>query len=337
MDALLPGTGKWRPDILAAKFKLGDLVEMSYREIAPIFDEQARFLQRFELEKIRLMRAPNGDELAAAVASRAWREPGNLLPVPAVTGETARRSETIVAGPAETQVFERARDTNLKRLDNMPNFTADETATRYTAASASQRWELLDVIKSEITTQGFAESREHVRQNDNPVPGGIRDLRAFGAGWRGRIRWNWGGSYNGRLRSLFNPACPVTFRFVRRLAVRGMQLVEFDFDAPADSCFASWGGALRYYAPLTGKMLVEEGTGELVQLNDVMVGFPSDFAWARVERETNWDRVKFDDAQHLLPVSASQVVHFSNGHVEVIQIQYANHHHFNAKSNISFQ
>jgi hypothetical protein len=98
----------------------------------------------------------------------------------------------------------------------------------------------------------------------------------------------------------FDSNCPITFRFERRLTARGIQLIEFSFDAPADSCFPAWGGNQRYYARRTGKILVEEATGELVQSDDALVGFPAGFAWTRVEQETVWDQVKIGEDGHLL-------------------------------------
>lgn len=338
IDAQLADTAKWRPEVLAAKFKVADIVEIAYQQTPPVFDQEAHILQRFALEKIKLLRSPSRDEFASAVASRAWREPGNLLQPPsAITAPAPQAARVDGAGPSELEALQRARDTNLKLLANLPNFTADETATRYTAISASTPWELLDVIKSDITIKDRTEIREHIRQNGILVPGGTRDLLSPGYGWRGKIRWNWGGSFSGRLRPVFDPRCPVTFRFERRLTARGVQLIEFDFESPADSCFAAWGGAERYYAPRTGKILVEEATGDLIQLDDATIGFPTSSAWVRVEHETIWDRVKIGDAPHLLPVSASQVVYFSRGHLEAIKIQYANHRHFEANSNITFQ
>src|SRR5215469_15534653 len=87
--------------------------------------------------------------------------------------------------------------------------------------SASAKWDLTDVIKSDITFKGLAENREHVRQNDVPVSGGTRDLRSPATDWRRGIRSNWGGSFNGRIRPMFDPKFPITFRFERRLTARG--------------------------------------------------------------------------------------------------------------------
>jgi hypothetical protein len=116
-----------------------------------------------------------------------------------------------------------------------------------------------------------------------------------------------------------------------------MQLIEFSFDAPANSCFPAWCGSPRDYARRTGKILVEEATGELVQSDDALVGFPPGLAWTRVEQVTVWDRVRIGEDLHLLSVSSSQVVYFSSSHLEAIQIQCTNHRHFEAKSNITFQ
>jgi hypothetical protein len=203
MDTVLPADGKVRADVLTAKFKVGDIVEISYREITPVFHEEVPILQRFELERITLRHAPSRSEYASGLRSPAWRDPGNLLqPLDAASIPQQQGFHLIGAGASETEALERARETNLKRLANMPNFTADEIATRYPATSAYAKWDLLDVIKSDISFKGMGESREHVRQNDVPVDGGTRNLRSPGAEWRRSIRWNWGGSFNGRIRPI---------------------------------------------------------------------------------------------------------------------------------------
>ena len=158
LDTRLDDKGKLRLDMLAARYKIGDLAEVSYKEILPVFDEETHVIQRAELVKIKFLRGPSSEELAVAIHSPAWKEPGNLLEPPAVAMDRKTRGARVdAAGAPELEALEWAREVNRKRVSNMPNFTADETATRYTATSASARWELLDVIKSEIAFKGRAE------------------------------------------------------------------------------------------------------------------------------------------------------------------------------------
>ena len=60
--------------------------------------------------------------------------------------------------------------------------------------------------------------------------------------------------FGSRLKPLFDPECPVTFRFDRRTASHGLQLLVFEFTSPADSCFPpSMNDFERYYAACYGR------------------------------------------------------------------------------------
>jgi hypothetical protein len=65
--------------------------------------------------------------------------------------------------------LEHARQVNLERATNMPNFVADEVAERYTQHSASSKWKHQDTIETEITVRGIQISRQNGRRNGKPV------------------------------------------------------------------------------------------------------------------------------------------------------------------------
>jgi hypothetical protein len=50
----------------------------------------------------------------------------------------------------------------------------------------------------------------------------------------------------------------------------------------------------------------------------------------------SWDFVKIGDASYLLPVAADYVFAFSSGDMWHIVVQYKNHRHFEASTNVTF-
>ncbi len=70
---------------------------------------------------------------------------------------------------AQDAALEHARQVNLERVANMPNFVADEIAQRYTRRSDSSKWRLEDTIETEITVRGIQISRQNWRRNGKPV------------------------------------------------------------------------------------------------------------------------------------------------------------------------
>jgi hypothetical protein len=328
IDARLPGAAL-RADALAARYKLGDRVEITCKPILFVFDEESRLYLSLELEKLRFLGAPSPDQLAGALTSRAWRDPGNLLK-PA-TGEPTDRpagTEQNFDGSAEArQSLEHTREIALRYVARLPNFIADETATRYTARTSPPEWRLLDTIQSEVKFRGAFETRDQVLQNGKLLKAGMKAL--------GGLRW--AAATGSALKPLFDPVCPVSFEFAERRTERGRELLVYDFSSPPDSCFgATTSSYQRYYAGWKGKVFIDESTGNVLQLDWASTGFPAAFGFVEAKNETIWDYVKIGDASHLLPVSSDDMVHYSAGQLESVKVQYTNHREFEAASTITF-
>lgn len=325
IDARLPSTGTLWGEVLAAKYKLGDRVEIACKRIPPVWDPEAQAHRSLELERVLYLRPPSPDELAFAIASRAWREPGNLLAPPAAVPVGAGQE---FSGPTgEREILERAREVILKYVAALPNFIADETATRYVAPAAPPHWRLLDTIQSDVTFQGANETRDHVFQDGKPVTEGMEAVRGL----------HWSGTFGAVLKPLFDPECPVHLEFEKRTAARGLQLLVYKFSSPPDSCFAATqSDAERYYAARQGEVFIDEAAGYVIQLNTVSTEFPTRFSFVEASKEISWDYVNIGDASHLLPVSADNVARHRNGGFWWISLKYTNHRHFEAASTVGF-
>lgn len=74
----------------------------------------------------------------------------------------------------------------------------------------------------------------------------------------------------------------------------------------------------------------------MIQLDEDAGGFPAEFEFAQRREEVLWDYVKIGDASHLLPVGANFVVLYSSGNRWRVEVEYKNHRHFEASTNITF-
>ena len=75
----------------------------------------------------------------------------------------------------------------------------------------------------------------------------------------------------------------------------------------------------------------------MIQVDDEAAGFPPGFEFAKREEHVTWDYVKIGDSSHLLPVRANFLVHYSTGTRYRIEVEYKNHRHFEASTNLTFQ
>ena len=231
------------------------------------------------------------------------------------------------AASAEDARLERARKVNLAYAAHMPAYVADETAKRYTGNSRSAKWQVQDTIQSEITFSGTRAVRRQIRRNGRPWDRPFDALPGF----------KWYGGFGTEIRPLFDPACPTALTYEGPAGVRGQELLKYRFSSPADGCFA-----VLYFEnrqvnpPRQGHVWIDNATGRVMQLSEEASGFPADFELAQRDEEVSWANVRIGDASHLLPVAATFVILYSSGMRARIEVEYKNHRHFEASSDITF-
>jgi len=241
---------------------------------------------------------------------------------------TLRLLTSFVFSPAllgQDAELEHARQVNLERAVSMPNFVADEVAKRYTGRMGSSKWKYEDTIETEIIVRGIQISRQNWRRNGKPVGrlnNGSMPSTGFGAA----------------LKPLFDPQCPTTLESPGSEEVRGKPALAYRFRSPADGCFGNLYGKLGgYNASRTGRVLIDALTGEILQFEEEATGLPKGFGFVQRNQVMTWNSVKIGDASHWLPVAADFIWRVGNGELYRTAIEYKNHRHFEAATNITFK
>ncbi len=218
---------------------------------------------------------------------------------------------------AQDAELEHARQVNLERAANMPNFVADEIAKQYTSCLGSSKWKYEGTIETEITVRGIQISRQNWRRNgkSNFMP-----ATGFGAA----------------LKPLFDPACPTTLEFADREELRGNPALVYRFRSPADGCFGNLYSHWPYNAARTGRVLIDGATGDILQFEEEATGFPKGFGFVQRNQVMTWDSVKIGDAAHWLPVAADFIWRLGSRELYRATIEYKNHRHFEAAATLSF-
>jgi hypothetical protein len=223
--------------------------------------------------------------------------------------------------------LEHAREVNLEYSSNLPNFMADETAKRYRTDGTSSEWRYFDTIETEIAIQGNRAVRERIRRNGKAWDQPFQALPGF----------KWYGGFGTEIRPVFDPQCPTAVEYAGQSVERGQQLFEFRFSSPPDGCFAFFYDEHSRHNPArSGHVFIADG-GNVIRLDETASGFPTDFELAQRVERVSWDSVKIGDASHLLPVAASFLVTYSSGARWRVDVEFRNHRHFEAKTNLKFQ
>ena len=303
IDARLPEKAALRPERLGAEYKRGDQVQVTCRCIEPAWEEETSRYQYLELTNLRLVRR----EAAEVPASR--------LDTPAG------------AAGAIDDKLERAREVNLEYAENLPNFVADETAKRYVSDARSSKWRLVDTIQTEITFKGDRAVRQQIRRNGKPWDRPFESLPGF----------KWYGGFGTEVRPVFDPQCPTTVEPEGRAELHGRQLLKYRFRSPADGCFSSFYFEYQRYNPArVGEIFIDDPGGRVIQVNEDAGQFPAEFEFARRTEEVTWNDVKIGDGSHRLPVAANFVILYSSGVRWRVDVEYKNHRHFEASTNLTF-
>jgi len=233
----------------------------------------------------------------------------------------------LFAAWAADTALDRAREVNLAYAANMPSYIADETAKRYTSSSGSGKWQYQDTIQTEITISGSRAVRRQIRRNGKPWDRPFDALPGF----------KWYGGFGTEIRPMFDPGCPTVLAYAGMATVRGIRLRKYRFNSPADGCFAFlYFDSQRSNPSRSGHVFIDDATGSVMQFDEDATGFPPDFGLTERSEEVSWADVKIGDAGHLLPVAANFVIDYASGARARIEVEYRNHRHFEASSNVAF-
>jgi hypothetical protein len=318
IDARLPDTPDLQAAALAAEYRFGDEVEIQCRAIRPVWEEATSRFQSLEITGIRFLRRPSPEEVSSLLEAKS-REGKNLL----------ERPRAAVPGPKQSAdaALEHARRVNLAFAANMPNFVADEIAKRYRSTPQSPGWRNYDTVESEIAFKGRRVERQQIRRNGKSWNQGFDALPGF----------KWYEGFETEIGPLFDPQCPTTIKFQGPATVSGRQVLEYRFRSPVDGCFPFLYFAYQRYNPArSGRFFIDDPGGSLIQVDDEADDFPADFEFARRDEHAFWDYVKIGDNSHLLPVRANFLVSYSSGTKYKVEVEYRNHRHFEASTNITF-
>jgi hypothetical protein len=228
--------------------------------------------------------------------------------------------------------IEHARAVNLERAAKLPGFVMDEKATRYKSRHTDPpKWEVFDTIESEIVVRGGGFNRENVRRNGEP--------------WKkpNLSDFNWGIPFGNEIKPVFDQKCSTVIEFEGRENAQGKQLLAYRFHSPPNGCFGTFliqrgiFGSKTYNPARTGRILIDDPGGSVVLFEEEASEFPKGFGSDPLKQTTSWEYVTIGDASHLLPVAEEIYGGFTFADLWHVVVEYKNHRHFEASTNITFK
>lgn len=323
--ALLPDTPQLSAAAMADRYRMGDEVEVTATPIRPVWEEGTSRYQYLKVTAVQLVERPSPEKLATILAGVPFREGDNLL---------EGVDESLPAPPMASlhgggsREWEHARRVNLDYTAHLPNFVADEVVERYRSSTESGRFRKFDTLETEITFRGNRTIRRNVRRNGKAWEQPFEALPGF----------KWYGGFGSEIRPLFDARCPFQIDYGGRTESGGHSLLEYDFSSDVDGCFPYFYFEYQRFNPArAGRVFIDEASGNVMQLEEDSHGFPPEFELAGREEHIYWDLVKIGEGSHLLPVRAECVATYYSGTRYRIEVEFKNHRHFEASTNIQFR
>jgi hypothetical protein len=317
ITARLPKSGDLAASPIASRYQVADQVEMTCKR-SGAFVKNGEYVA-WDLKQLHFLRAATPAERSDTTTFRPWREAKNLL-----KGSAVAAPQRHPPANSPTTGLERARQVSLEYVYKLPNFVADEIATRSRLTSDSSKWQAVDVVESEISFQGNYATRQYIR-----VSG-----KAWNRPSLPLFTWDTGLD---DLKPLFDPECPTTIAFAGREEVGGKPLVAYRFQSPRDGCFSFLTDGLYSYNPVrTGRFLVDDASGRVIRFEVECSGIPPAFRVLEQKEALIWDNVKIGDTSHWLPVAFDFVFRWATGTVWHADVEYRNHRHFEAATRVTF-
>jgi hypothetical protein len=319
IDGRLPGTGEMTASKIVSQYKFADQVETSFKNIRPVWEESVQRYHQLELKHIRFVRAATPEEIALVASSLSWQTGINLLR--AVSGPPGPPR------PPDPEGLERVRTVNLAHIRNMPSFVANELAARSLRRKGESQWKQIDTVESEVAVRGDNLVRGRIRVNGKPYKTGSN--RPPGP--------YMSGGFVEELKALLDPNCRNTFDLAGREESGGHRVVVYRFNVPVDGCFALYTWGFEQYSPaLSGRILTDETTGEVLQMQYRDSGMPRELGGdIRVAYE--WEFITIGGASYFLPATEDFAFVAPNGDSWHIFVQFKDHRHFESSTVVTFQ
>ncbi|HTT61421.1 MAG TPA: hypothetical protein VMG35_06255 [Bryobacteraceae bacterium] len=263
-------------------------------------------------------------------------EPAPPSAVPA-TDLSARNeappSVTAPAAPAaqrpEEVVIEKAREAAGGFLESLPNYFCQEIMTRYQTESNSKNWQPIDVVSMALVYENGHESYRNLAINGKPTKKNIEDLPGS---------WSTG-EFGTVLADIFSPATAADFEFRKESRIEGRESLVYDFSVEREHSHWQIMVASQLIKPsYQGSVWIDKETNRVLRIEMQATHIPDAFPSDKVEMATDYEFVRFDDRQFLVPVHAESLgCQRDTSGCNRNAIDFRNYHKYAGESTITFE
>jgi hypothetical protein len=227
------------------------------------------------------------------------------------------------------ELVERARDWAVGFTDNLPNYVCQQFTTRYVRVPGSRDWRAQDVVSANVVYENGKEDYRNVAINGRPVNKKMEELSGSTST----------GEFGTILLGLFHPTRQTAFSFVKQSTINGFSAWAYDFKVRREN--SGWRITVDAHTIIpaySGRVWIEEKTGEVMRIEMAADDIPSDFPLDQLELAIDYGFVRLATAdQYMLPTHSESLGCERRSPVcSRNAIDFRNYHKYSGEANITF-
>jgi hypothetical protein len=221
-----------------------------------------------------------------------------------------------------------ARTNSESYTAEMPNFLVAQITTRYYSNSVPAQWKAIDVVEAEVACVDGSEEYRNIRLNGKPAG---RPVEKTGA-------WSTG-EFVTTLQDVLSPMTAAAFKKRGESTVVNRAAMVYDYTVRQSR--SHWHivapDGRSYAPPYMGAIWIDKETRHVLRIEQRAISMPSDFPYNKAESTLDYDYVRIEGQQHLLPVR-SENLSCQRGSLNCTrnEIEFRNYRKFTTDSNVKF-
>lgn len=249
----------------------------------------------------------------------------------AAVEDTHKEAETMAQamGLNTDPIIAEAREAAIDFTDTLPDFLVQQHTTRYMSSVQPPQWQAVDLVSAEVAVVKGHEEYRKVAINGRPTKQAIEKSGAWSTG-----------EFATTLQDILSSATAA--RFVKRgsqsLAGRTAYVYDYTVKQPNSHWSIIPTGSKSYNPAYRGSIWIDRETKRILRIHQIATSFPDHFEFNRVELTLDYDFVRINGKQLLMPVHSDNMICQSGSTTcSRNEINFRNYRKFSSDSTITFE
>lgn len=235
------------------------------------------------------------------------------------------------APPTSTEdpLIEKARDAAANFSESLPNYVCQELMTRSQSSTRPLNWQTLDVVSYDLVYENGREDYRNPKINGKSVkPGAEREKGAWSTGEFGTL-----------LIDVLSTSTAADFRLRKEDLIGRRHARVYDFEVDQQNSHWNVMIASQSINPAyKGAIWIDKETARVLRIEMQARKLPASFPVDRIESSMDYDFIRFDTREFLLPVHAENLAcQRGTNNCSWNTIDFRNYHKYSGEASITFE